>query len=102
MPVLFTNPTSDENVRDVIRKRFIYSLDEIEDLLAGILDQVTIDQREVIRFVASLPCIKPCDLGPASEDQTCSICLTEYGDKYWSEKKSLQCSLVATSSGPIV
>lgn len=87
MPVIFTNLTSDEIVRDVIRKRFMFSLDEIEDTIAGILDPETIEQREVIRFVASLPSIKPCDLGPASEDQTCSICLTEYGEKYRSEKK---------------
>lgn len=87
MPVVLTNRTSDEIVRDVIRKRFIFSLDEIEDSLAGILDQETIQQREVIRLVASLPCIKPSDLGPASEDQNCSICLTEYGQNYCSEKK---------------
>lgn len=87
MPVVLTNLTSDEIVRDVIRKRFIFSLDEIEDILAGILDPETIQQRAVIRFVASLPCIKPTDLGPASEDQKCSICLTEYGSKYRSEKK---------------
>lgn len=78
--------TNDQIVRDVIRKRFMFSLDEIEEILAGILDLDTIEHKAIIRFVASLPCIKLADLGPVSEDQNCSICLTKYGKKYRLEK----------------
>lgn len=83
-----TKLTNDQIVHDVICKRFMFSLNEIEDILAGILDPATIEHNTIIRFVASLPYIKPADLGPASEDQNCSICLNKYGKKFHLEKDS--------------
>lgn len=78
MPVP-ANLTNDQIVHDVICKRFMFSLDEIEDILAGILDPTTIKHNEIFRFVVNLPCIKPKDLGPAPEDQNCFVCLNKYG-----------------------
>ena len=43
----------------------MFSLDEIEDILASILDLATIERNEIICYVVSLPYIKPVALGPA-------------------------------------
>lgn len=86
MSVIPTKLTNDQIVHDVICKRFMFSLNEIEDILAGILDTATIEHKAIIHFITSLPCIKSVDVGPASEDHNCSICLTRYCQNYHLEK----------------
>lgn len=71
--------TNEQIVHEVICNRAVFSLREMESILASILDPVTIQHNETTRFVVSLPCIKPADLGPEPEDQNCAVCLNKYG-----------------------
>ena len=71
--------TNEQIVHEVICNRDVFSLREMESILASILDPITIQHNETTRFVVSLPYIKPADLGPEPEDQNCAVCLNKYG-----------------------
>ena len=71
--------TNEQIIHEVICNRSLFSMSEIESILASILDPATIVHNEIIRFVVSLPCIQPVDLGPEPEDQNCAVCLNKYG-----------------------
>lgn len=71
--------TNEQIVHEVICNRSHFAISEIVSILADILDPATIEHNEIIRFVVSLPCVKPADLGPEPEDRNCAVCLNKYG-----------------------
>ena len=71
--------TNDQIVHEVICNRNLFSLCEIESILASILDPQTIDHNKITRFVVNLPRVKSADLNQESKDQNCGICLSKYG-----------------------